>query len=592
MTGHAKGAPAPPSFLSNACLGEGSQYETRCEYEDVDPKGFIACISHAYGLKDYESPELWKEIATYLKDGILPKRCDNLKVRKQFLSRTRCFVVHEDRLWKLGKDGQMPRLLIIDLEKRKEILAQVHNEVGHRGRDGTYKLLAERYYWPNLYDDVAYFVRSCNSCQLRSKMRPKIPFSPTWNSAILRCFHLDTVHMPKGRGGMRYLLQAMEPAIGWPEARAARKNNSEAWANFIYEEIISRFGCIPYCVVDGGSEFKGAARILFERYGITVIISSPYHPQGNSVVERAHQVIVNALFRVCGYGSNKWPLFVCAVLLAIRCTASRMTGYTPYFLLYGRNPLLVFDVADRTWETLDWDKVITTEDLITIRTLQISRRDTVLLDALEHQKKRRQRSVDDFNKRYEKYFVENDFDIGTWVLLHETWLNDQHGNKGVPRWSGPFAIHQKLSDYSYRLREIDGTVKRGKVAKDRLKIFYYREENQTIMSVSATTASCPYPFTVVPLDGPVWHGRWMLPYNNSLIRHPIFHIGQRPEYAESMIGELDNLLGTTDADECILLDPMFPVPLPYIDGVRREHNIAELIEMTNSFLSYGGGLLR
>src|ERR1700733_6495181 len=151
-----------------------------------------------------------------------------------------------------------------------------------------------------------------------------------------------------------------------------------------------------------------------------------------------------------------------------------MTGYTPYYLLYGRNPLLVFDIADRTWETLDWDKVITTEDLIAIRTLQFSRRDTVLADTLQRQKRERQRAVNNFNKKYEDYFVDNDFDVGTWVLLHKTWLEDQHGNKGANRWSGPFAIHEKLSDHSYRLREIDGTIKRGKVAKDRLKIFHYR----------------------------------------------------------------------------------------------------------------------
>ena len=97
-----------------------------------------------------------------------------------------------------------------------------------------------------------------------------------------------------------------------------------------------------------------------------VIFSSPYHPQGNSIVEHAHQVIVNALFRICDSSPNKWPLCVHAVLLAIWCTASRMTRYTPYFLLYGHNPLLVFDITDRTWETLDWDEVIMMDDLITI----------------------------------------------------------------------------------------------------------------------------------------------------------------------------------------------------------------------------------
>jgi hypothetical protein len=201
------------------------------------------------------------------------------------------------------------------------------------------------------------------------------------------------------------------------------------------------------------------------------------------------------------------------------------------------------------------------------------------------QQQKRQRSVDDFNRRYEKYFVNNDFDIGTWVLVHETWLDDQQGNKDAPRWSGPFVVHQKLSDHTYRLREIDGTVKRGKIAKDRLKIFYFREENQTVKSVSMTNPGRPYPMKLVPLDGPVRDTYWMEPYNINLIRYAIFRVGRREEGAKSMIGELDNLMGTADAEGCNLLDPELPYLLACLEDSQRKHNVADLVAMTNTFLN-------
>jgi hypothetical protein len=94
---------------------------------------------------------------------------------------------------------------------------------------------------------------------------------------------------------------------------------------------------------------------------------------GNALVERAHQVLINALVCVCGDHPLWWPLYLHAVLLSIRCTTSRMTGHLPYYLLLGQQPLLAFDIADQTWESLDWDKVIMTEDLITIRAQQIAR---------------------------------------------------------------------------------------------------------------------------------------------------------------------------------------------------------------------------
>ena len=70
--------------------------------------------------------------------------------------------------------------------------------------------------------------------------------------------------------------------------------------------------------------------------------------------------------------------------------------------------------------------------------------------------------------------------------MHETWLDSQMGNKGALRWTGPYIVHRKLQDMTYQLRKLDGTVMCGSVAANRLKIFYYREEHQTIRTVNPT----------------------------------------------------------------------------------------------------------
>jgi hypothetical protein len=606
MSGPKPGAPTLSLFDENPAestrFGYLMRTDTRKDYEEVSPDGYIACISHAFGTKDLDSSKMWDEIKTYLKDGLVPSWCVSLKEKQKFLGRARSFALHDDRIWKVETKGRSPRLVITDVLKRRSLIADAHNQVGHRGRDGTFKLISDRYYWPNLYDDVAYFVRSCYACQLQSKMRPKIPFSPTWNTAILRRFDFDTIHMGKGHGGMKYLLQAIEPAIGWPEGRAARRNTSEVWAKFIYEDIICRFGCIPYCVVDGGSEFQGAARILFEKYSITIIVSSPYHPQGNAVAERSHQTLCDAIFRACGARRDQWPLFVHAGLLAMRCSTSRMTGYEPYYLLYGRHPLLAFDITDRTWEALDWHKVVSTEDLIAIRIQQITRRDVIAVEALERQKEKRQRAVDDFNKKYGKSFTDGRFPLGTWVLKHETWLDTQMGNKGALRWTGPFVVHEELGEHNYRLRELDGTVRREKVSKHRLKIFYFRQENQSIRSVGSSgytpaigDSFCPHPddqhpsFPVSYISlggiGPNDSVEWMMPYNSSLRWYPIVSIGNRAIYSTTRIGDLDNVWESDGDEECTLLDPACEYTLFDLDTARRRHNIHDLMRLRQEFLS-------
>jgi hypothetical protein len=122
-------------------------------------------------------------------------------------------------------------------------------------------------------------------------------------------------------GGKHFLLQALEPAIGWPEARASKLCDSKSWAKFIFEEIISRFGCIPYFVVDG-TEFCGLTEILFKQYGVITIVTSPYHPEGNGANERSHKTLVDSIQCACGTDSSRWPLYVHACLLAMRCTTS------------------------------------------------------------------------------------------------------------------------------------------------------------------------------------------------------------------------------------------------------------------------------
>ena len=171
--------------------------DNRFYYEDVDPLKDVTCATHSYSVQDQDSPEMWEEIVAYLKNDVLPARCEDPVKRKSFIRRTKGYFLHEDDcLWKLETQGKLPCLVVVAIDRRSSLVAEAHNGVGHRGRDATYKTLSERYFWPNMYDQIAYFVRSCNVCQLRSKARPKVAFSPTWNSGILRQFDLDTIHMP------------------------------------------------------------------------------------------------------------------------------------------------------------------------------------------------------------------------------------------------------------------------------------------------------------------------------------------------------------------------------------------------------------
>jgi hypothetical protein len=286
--------------------------------------------------------------------------------------------------------------------------------------------------------------------------------------------------MCDGIGGMKYIIQAVEPSILWPEARAVKKLDAPTVARFIYEDIVCRVTCVPFISVDGGSEFKAEVlHLLRTLYNCTVIISTAYHPEGNAPVERNHQPLVDALYKCTGDAKGNWPKFLKAVLFAMQVTTSRTTGFSPYYLLYGVHPVFCYDITEITWQTLDWHKVRTHEDLLAIHTLQLSRREPKLEEASRKLRETWRRAIEDLHKHHHFMFDFADFEEGMCVWLREPKLDEIKGDKEKWTYSGPYIIHQKHDRDSFVLRELSGAVLKGHVNIRRLRLFYYRPEHQT-----------------------------------------------------------------------------------------------------------------
>lgn len=72
------------------------------------------------------------------------------------------------------------RQVIDDLVEQQNILQQLHDESGHKRREGTYRRIANRYWWDNLHAEVKSYVQSCEEYQRRDPSRPEKALHPTW----------------------------------------------------------------------------------------------------------------------------------------------------------------------------------------------------------------------------------------------------------------------------------------------------------------------------------------------------------------------------------------------------------------------------
>ena len=443
----------------------------------------IAAAGHRFGSKDKDDVSYWDELRLFLSSGDLPSRLLTDNDCLAFQRRARRFLLHDGRLWLAPKRNSpaSPHLVIEDQERRRSLMLDAHLAAGHRGRDATHKLLLDRFYWPNMWDDVSFFVRSCIECQRAMKAKPVLPYNESWLSPLLRHFDLDTIHMPMGMGKKQYVIQALERTILWPEARAIKNANSRTVAQFIYEDIVCRFSCVPVITVDLGSEFLGEVQHLLRTlYRCTVIFSTAYHPEGNAPVERSHNTLTTSLFKVTGDAKGRWPLYLAPVLFAMRTTVSRATGYSPYYLLYGQHPVFSYDIEEITWQTLDWDQVYSHEDLIAMRARQIQRRDVNLEKAHDRLRASRKKAIEDYARRHHYKFDFADYEEGMYVWLRESKLDEIKGGKGEWTYAGPYIIHEKRDHDSFVLRELSGAVLKGHVNIRRLRLFFFRPDNQTL----------------------------------------------------------------------------------------------------------------
>ena len=97
---------------------------------------------------------------------------------------------------------------------------------------------------------------------------------------------------------------------------------------------------------------------LCKLLGIEKIRTTPYHPQTNGSAERVHQTLQRMIGKLDPEKRRKWPEHIGSMLIAYNATLSQVTGYSPYFLMFGQRPRLPVDLLFLTVNNREWIRTI------------------------------------------------------------------------------------------------------------------------------------------------------------------------------------------------------------------------------------------
>ena len=373
--------------------------------------------------------------------------CDGILVREQ----------HDETL------GSTKNVPIIGKQLRKEILGQFHDSTvgGHFGIDKTFERCQNECYWPRMYSYVRKYCNSCTKCQEIKLHSARPPLQPITVGKPWSLVGVDVLEVPTSRQGNKYLIVYQDYFSKWPEVYATKDQSASTVVKTLMD-LVSRFGPPEQLHSDQGTNFE--SRILSDTlqfFGIRKSRTTTYHPQGNGLVERMNRSLLT-LFRSFVEGSHNWEDTLGPVLYAYRTATHTSTGFSPYEIMFARNPPAMIENNSAEWgyDTEDWVKITCK------KYLEIQKRVHENIKQAQSNQKR----------QHDKHTRDELLRVGDEVWL----LQIRRLDKLSPRWQRNWFVIKILTDQTLVIRNKEGEEKVVNKEKVRKLVLRDRVEDTTV----------------------------------------------------------------------------------------------------------------
>ncbi|GBG89025.1 hypothetical protein CBR_g48634 [Chara braunii] len=405
---------------------------------------YLGALISEFGLSEEVTRSLDE---AYKEDPITMDIINKLQAKDK--ATTDEFVMVDGSLF-LEKAG-FKRLVVPSGETLRSLfLGECHDATGHFGYKKTSANLVQRFWWPNMLDDVKKYVETCQVCQ-RDKPRTHAPLGlikplhiPAGPRQSISMDFMDTLATSKN--GKTHIFVIVDRftkyarLIAMPEtARIEHVIKLDKW--------VRDFGLPKTIVSDRDVKFTSEMwKKAAEQMGNQLQMTSGNHPEANGQAEQMNRVVQHLLRHYIKPNQDDWDEKLPLVVSLYNNVVHNTIGASPNQLHLGWKPRSALDFL------LPENRIAATHGTIEFGVQY----EKLLQQTVKHIKKSQEVMIVSENKRR----GQSTFQVGerVWVKASELGQEFNISRKLMPQYFGPWEVldivGKDLDGRSYIIRTI------------------------------------------------------------------------------------------------------------------------------------------
>ena len=331
----------------------------------------------------------------------------------------------ERGLWKRSPEDQHWQLRV-PITLRQRVIWDYHDVplAGHPGAEETTRAIQEHFFWPGMSREIKRYVARCHLCICTKPLHGRHTDGqrPRTTRTAWETLAVDLMGpYPLTKRGNRFILVVTDMFTRWVESFPLRNSHAPTLIRTLEDEVFCRFGYPRHLLSDNGSQFTSTTWTeSAQRWECALWTTPEYHPRANPTERRNQEVKKGLRLRLTAGNQRIWDEQLPELLFGLRRRRNAATGYTPSYLLMGREILRPGEWALQPVDTVEPVRV-----------------------PLEERENRARRNQQQYQLRYAGTPAAPAFKIGDWVYAANHRLSNkaERYNAGLaPKRTGPHQV--------------------------------------------------------------------------------------------------------------------------------------------------------